>query len=136
MGVPADYKPAIRPLIPWGSTAMPANAPAGTVVSQYWDTNNVWIPLQNNTVQRITLNTNLNPWRNQYLPSILQWGLDASLFKNVALRERLKLRFAADFFNVLNHPGNPNSVGGDGFLNCRSSGNSPRVVQLSLKLDW
>lgn len=136
MGIPADYKPAVTPLIPWGSTALPANAPAGTVVSQYWDTNNVWIPLQNNTVQRIGYNTGLNPWRNQYLPSVLQWNLDASLFKNIPLRERLNARFAADFFNVFNHPGNPNTVGGDGFLNTRASGNSPRVLQLSLRLDW
>jgi hypothetical protein len=48
----------------------------------------------------------------------------------------VNVRFAADFFNVLNHPGNPNSVGGDGFLNTRSSGTNPRVLQLSLRLDW
>jgi hypothetical protein len=136
MGIPADYKPAVTPLIPWGSTAMPANAPAGTVVSQYWDTNNVWIPLQNGTVQRTSYSTGLNPWRNQYLPSVLQWNLDASLFKNLPLHERLNARFAADFFNVFNHPGNPNTVGADGFLNCRASGNSPRVLQLSLRLEW
>lgn len=40
-GIPANYKPAETPLIPWGSTAMPANAPAGTNVSSYWDTNTV-----------------------------------------------------------------------------------------------
>jgi hypothetical protein len=115
---------------------MPANAPAGTVVSQYWDTNNVWIPLQNGTVQRTSYSTGLNPWRNQYLPSVLQWNLDASLFKNLPLHERLNARFAADFYNVFNHPGNPNTVGADGFLNCRASGNSPRVLQLSLRLEW
>jgi hypothetical protein len=106
------------------------------VVSQFWDTNNVWIPLQNNTVQRTGYNPGLNPWRNQYLPSVLQWNQDASLFKNFPIRERLTLRFAADFFNVFNHPGNPNSVGGDGFLNCRASGTNPRVLQLSLRLEW
>ena len=30
MGVPANYKPAAAPLIPWGQTALPPNAPAGT----------------------------------------------------------------------------------------------------------
>src|ERR1700754_871636 len=29
-GVPANYKPAQVPLIPWGSTDLPANAPANT----------------------------------------------------------------------------------------------------------
>src|SRR5207237_9471157 len=41
MGVPADFNPAGQALIPWGSTAMPANAPAGTDVSKFWDTNTV-----------------------------------------------------------------------------------------------
>ena len=30
-----------------------------------------------------------------------------------------------DFFNVLNHPGNPNSVGGNGMLTTQSSGREP-----------
>ncbi len=136
MGIPADYKPAVAPLIPWGSTTLPPNAPSNLNISQYWDTNNVWIPLKDNTVQRVDYNNNLHPWRNQYLPSVLQWGLDASLFKNIPIREPINLRFAADFFNVFNHPGNPNTVGGDGFLNTRSSGQSPRILQLSLRLDW
>jgi hypothetical protein len=135
-GVPANYKPAVTPLIPYGSAAMPANAPAGTVVSSYWDTNNVWIPLQDGSVQRISYNNNLHPWRNQYMPSIRQWGLDASLYKNLPISERVRARFNIDAFNVFNHPGNPNSVGGDGFLNCRSSGQNPRTLQVSLHLDW
>jgi hypothetical protein len=135
-GIPADYKPAITPLIPWGTTMLPANAPANTNISQYWDTNNVWIPLKNGTAQIVAFNNNLNPWRNQYLPSVIQWNVDASLLKNVTFYERYDLRFAADFFNVFNHPNNPNSVGGDGFLNCRASGLSPRILQLSLRLTW
>jgi hypothetical protein len=31
---------------------------------------------------------------------------------------------------------NPNTVGGDAFLNTRSSGNAARVVQLGLRLNW
>src|SRR5205823_2128196 len=72
MGVPANYKPSVAPLIPWGSTALPANAPANTVVSSFWDTNNVWIPLSDGTVQRVAYNDGLHPWRNQYMPSIRQ----------------------------------------------------------------
>jgi len=136
MGVPADYKPAVTPLIPWGSTTLPPNAPANTNIASFWDTNNVWIPLKDGTVQRVTYDTGLHPWRNQRKPSIRQWGLDASLFKNIPINERFKLRLNGDFFNVFNHPNNPNSVGGDGFLNCRSSGSDPRVLQLSLRLEW
>jgi len=136
MGVPADYRPAVTPLIPWGSTTLPPNAPANTNIASFWDTNNVWIPLKDGTVQRVTYDTGLHPWRNQRKPSIRQWGLDASLFKNIPINERFKLRLNGDFFNVFNHPNNPNSVGGDGFLNCRSSGSDPRVLQLSLRLEW
>lgn len=136
MGIPSNYKPAVTPLIPWGTTTMPANAPAGTNISQYWDTNNVWIPLKDNTVQRVGYDNGMNPWRNQYISGVRQWGLDASLFKNFPITERFTLRFNADFFNVLNHPGNPNSIGGDGFLNTRSSGQDPRMLQLSLRLRW
>ena len=104
-GVPADYKPAVTPLIPYGSTTLPANAPANLNISSYWDTNNVWIPLKNGTTQMVAYNPGLNPWRNQYMPGVRQWQQDASLFKNIPIHERISLRFTADFFNVFNHPG-------------------------------
>jgi len=135
-GVPASYKPAVTPLIPWGSTTMPANAPAGTNVSTYWDTNTVWIPLKNGTVVRTTYNPNLNPFVNQWVPGVLQWSQDASLFKVIPINERVNIRFNADFFNVFNHPGNPNTVNADGVEVIRSSGNSPRTLQLSLCLTF
>lgn len=136
LGIPADYKPAVTPLIPWGSTTLPPNAPSNTNISSYWDTNNVWIPLNTGAVQRVGYNPGLHPWQNQRLPSVRQWNLDASLFKNVQLTERFNLRFNADFFNVLNAPNNPNSVGGDGMLTTRNSGIPARMLQLSLRLSW
>jgi len=136
MGVPANYKPAAQPLIPWGSTAMPANAPAGTVVSQFWDTNTVWLPLNNGTVQRTTFNDNLHPWRHQYMPGVPQWFPHASLFKFVKVNDRVAVRFNVDFFNVFNTPNNPNSIGGDGVLATRNSGSGARVTQLGLRLIW
>jgi hypothetical protein len=135
-GVPADYKPAAAPLIPWGATALPPNAPASTNISSFRDTNTVWIPLQDGTVQRATFNDNLHPWRNQYLPSVRQWGLDASLFKSIAIGERVRIRFNADFFNVLNVRGNPNSVAATGILNTFNSGQPARELQLTLRLSW
>jgi hypothetical protein len=136
MGVPADYKPAVTPLIPWGSTTLPPNAPANTVMSQNWDTNNVWIPLNNGTVQRLGYNDNLHPWRNQVMTGVNQWGVDASLYKNITFRERVNFRIGADFFNVFNIAGNPNSIGGDGFLNAQNSGNAARVLQFNGRISW
>jgi hypothetical protein len=136
MGVPSNYKPAATPLIPYGSTALPANAPSNTVISQFWDTNTVWIPLTDGTVQRTSFDNGLNPWRNQYFPGPLQWFQDASLIKSTHLTEKITLRFNADFFNVFNHPNNPTGVAGNGILDTRNSGGAARLTQLALRLNW
>jgi hypothetical protein len=136
MGVPADYKPAVAPLVPWGSTALPPNAPANTDVSGFWDTNSVWIPLNNGTVQRTLYNDNLHPFRLQYIPSTLQWNLDSSVFKAIPIKESMVFRFNVDFFNVFNHPGNPSAVAATGILGTRNSGVSPRVLQLTGRFTW
>jgi hypothetical protein len=102
----------------------------------WYGTNTVWITLKNGTVQRTTFNDNLHPWRQQYLPSVRQWGLDASLFKRIPITERVILRLNGDFFNVFNHPGNPNSVGSTGLLSTRSSGWGARQVQVTARLTW
>jgi hypothetical protein len=135
MGVPADYKPAVTPLIPWGSTALPANAPANTAVSTYWDTDTVWVPLENGATQRIEYNPNLHPFRNQYIGGPLQWNLDASIFKRIRIRESAELRFTIDAFNVFNHPNTP--IGGSsGILDTRGQSNASRELQLSVRLSW
>ena len=136
MGVPDNYKPAGQPLIPWGSTALPAGAPAGTAVATFWDTNTVWLPLNNNTIQRTTFDNGLHPWRNQYFPGPLQWFQDASLIKSMRLSERVVLRFNADFFNIFNHPNNPTAVAGNGILSTQNSGGPARLTQLALRLTW
>jgi len=136
MGVPSDYKAAFAPLIPWGQTALPPNAPAGTNVSGFWDTNSVWIPLNNGQVQRVDYNDNLHPWRNQYVIAPWQWFQDASAAKFFRLRERASLRFSIDFFNIFNHPNNSTSPGSNGVLSLRNSGSGARVTQLGLRLIW
>ena len=137
MGIPADYKPAGEPLIPW-----PKNPNKSDPNYSWYGTNTVWIPLKNGVTQRIAYNNNLHPWRQQYFPSVRQWGLDASLFKRVAITERLSLRLNGDFFNVLNHPGNPNSLttanalSTAGVLSVRNSGSGARQVQVTARLTW
>ncbi len=131
MGIPAGYKPAVTPLIPWPAVPDPKDP-----MYSFYGSNNVWIPLKNGTTQRVGYNSGLHPWRNQVLPGVRQWGLDASLFKSIPVTESIVLRFNADFFNVLNRPGNPNSIAGDGMLSTRSSGQNPRVLQLSLRVSW
>ena len=101
----------------------------------YYGGNTLWVPLNNGNVQRTTWN-GLQPLRNQFLPSVLQWWLSASLYKNIPITERISARLSGDFFNVLNHPGNPSSVAQTGILSTQNSGNSPRQIQLTLRLTW
>lgn len=135
MGVPDNYKAAGKPLIPWGATTAP-NMPAGTNLSGFWDTNNVWIPLNNGQVQRVTFADNMHPWQNQFFRAPNQWGLDASIFKFTSITEKVTLRFNADFFNVLNHPNDPIAVDQTGVLTTRNSGSAARVMQLTARLIW
>jgi hypothetical protein len=131
MGVPEGYKPAAEPLLPW-----PHNPNRNDPMYQYFGTNTVWVTLKDGTPQRTTYNPGIHAWQQQYMPGIRTWGLDASLFKTVKLTEKVALRFNADFFNVLNHPGNPNNIAASGILNTQSSGNGARQTQLSLRLNW
>jgi hypothetical protein len=71
-------------------------------------------------------------------PGFSNW--DVAALKNFRLRESLNLQFRSEFFNVLNHPsfGNPNAnisntarVG-----TITGTSNSPRVVQLALRLEF
>jgi hypothetical protein len=139
MGVPADYKPVQVPLIPWGSTTLPLNAPANTNVASYWDTNNVWIPMKDGSAPQMTSYApGLHPWRNQGRHGIARtWITDASLFKTIRFTESVNMRLNVDFFNVLNAPGNANgSPASTGVISARSSTNSPRVLQLSIRVSW
>jgi len=131
MGVPDSYRPAGEPLIPW-----PKNPNRNDPLFPFYGSNTVFVTLRNGAVQRTTYNNGLHPWRQQYLPGVRNWGQDASLFKTIPITERVLLRFNADFFNVFNMPGNPNSIGGDGILSTRNSGIGARELQLTLRLSW
>ena len=132
MGVPENYKPAQQPIIP-----MPAGGPiAGDPMAAFYESNTVWVPMANGQTQRTGLDTNLHPWRNQYITAPNVFTLDGSLFKNTRINERFNLRFNADFFNVLNRAGLvlPNSS--SGILSLQNSGQGARELQLGLRLSW
>ena len=86
------------------------------------------------------------------------WNTDLSVIKNIPIHERVRLQFRAEAFNALNHPNfdNPRDAS-VGSPNIQSSvfagtccatvappttqtiiqtGESPRVIQLALKLDF
>ncbi len=86
------------------------------------------------------------PRRFFHGPGINNW--DVALLKDTELKERMKLQFRAEFFNVFNHTqfgavngninsGLPNFVNGvnqGGTFGMVTSANPPRIGQLSLKL--
>jgi hypothetical protein len=131
MGVPSDYKPSTQPVFA---------TPAGGVSSSdpnkaYYETNTTWVTLKDGSVVRTTLDPNLHPFRNQYVMGPWTFGLDASAFKSIPITERVVLRLNADFFNVLNNPGLM-QPGSDGIATTQYSANTPRQLQLTLRLTW
>jgi hypothetical protein len=137
-GIPSNYVPYATPLIPYGQTALPPNAPEGTNVSSFWNTNTVWVPLQNGTVARTTYGGFLDPFQNQFMLGPWLWNVQASAFKIIRLNERFQVRFNADFLNnVFNMPGtNLPSSGSNGIESQQTSANSPRVLQLTMRLTF
>ncbi|MBI3684590.1 MAG: TonB-dependent receptor [Acidobacteria bacterium] len=132
MGVPSNYSPAHRPIFP-----TPANGGSSSDPNfPFYETNTVFVQMKDGTLQRTTLDTNLHPWRNQFIPGPRSWGLDASLFKNTPITERVALRFNADFFNVLNMPGLGQPDSSAGILSLQNSANEARQLQLTLRLTW
>jgi hypothetical protein len=131
MGMPQGYQPVAQPIFPTPADGGSASDPNRS----YYETNTTWVTLANGVIQRTTMDTGLNPRRNQFVLGPWSFNVDASLFKRVQLTERVSLRFNADFFNVLNDPGlaQPSS---DGIVSKRLSSNSPRNLQLTLRLTW
>src|SRR5215210_5393684 len=98
MGIPADYKPGVQPLLPYPEDYLTRTGTTDPLFN-FYGTNTVFVPLKNGTTQRTTL-SGLLPLRQQYLPSVRQWNLDASLFKSIPINERFNARLNVDFFNV------------------------------------
>ncbi len=76
------------------------------------------------------------------LPDVRVDGIrnfDLSLFKDFAIRERMKLQFRSEFLNAFNTPrfGGPStSVTSSAFGTISSQANAPRQIQFGLKLLW
>jgi hypothetical protein len=131
-GLPANLKPAVTPLVPYGTP--------GAATGDY-DTNNVYIILNNGVRQQVAYNTGLNPFRNQYRLGPFNWVMDSSIRKTFKFTEsgRVNLRVALDVFNVLNNPG-LNTPGTNGIVDVNSSfgayGFVPRQAQGSFRLEF
>jgi hypothetical protein len=124
MGVPSNYVPLGTPLYP---------TPASGGSNSLYETNNVFITLKNGNQVEVPLNTNLNPYRNQYFLGPFAYAQNASLFKAIPISEAVRLRFEVDFFNVFNAQG-LNQPATYGISSLQTSAKSPRALQLTLRL--
>jgi hypothetical protein len=64
-------------------------------------------------------------------------NVDASLFKNIPIKERLRIQFRAEFFNFLNHPNFSNpaaTFNTASFGNITSTSTENRDIQFGLRL--
>ena len=64
------------------------------------------------------------------------WNDDLSIYKHFSVKERFDIRFAADFFNAFNHPNDVPPITVSGFQNLGLQTNPPRVIQLSLRVEY
>jgi len=126
-GVPSNYTPSNVPVNP--------ARPTGTVDNNFNNTNNVFVRLNNGTNQLVALDTGLHPWRNQAMPGPWLTNVTGSVFKTVAIAERVFLRLNVDAFNLFNQPGMP-LPGADGLLSLRTSAQAARVLQYTARLTW
>ena len=132
MGVPDTYVPFQAPILPTPRNGGIASDPNFA----FYESNTVFVPLKDGTTQRTTYDTGLHPLQNQFALAPMIWNMAASAFKSVRLTERTYLRVNADFLNnVFNMPGTQ-VPGGDGVILNRTSANSPRVLQLTMRLTW
>jgi hypothetical protein len=124
-GVPSNYVPVTSPI----NRAVVGGDP------NFNNTNNVYVPLKNGTQQLVSLDTGLNPYRNQWFPGPWLTNLSASVYKTVAFTERVKLRINLDAFNVLNQPGLP-TPSSEGIISLRTSAQGARVLQYTARITW
>jgi hypothetical protein len=128
------------------SDYVPYQSPIDTTVgTANYNTNNVLVNLSNGTqsVQGYSPYPSGasgpatgNPYSHTFINGPINWTIDTSLFKVLPITERVNLRFNMDVFNALNMQGYANPDATTGIESLQTSANSPRQVQLTLRLTF
>ena len=122
-----------------GTIASPAVRPAGPDCSGNF-VGNLAVTLSNGTCYNAPFSGLYNPNPRDNILGPGAWNDDLSAYKHFRVRERLDIRFAADFFNAFNHPNDvpPNPISGlqDLGFQLTSGGYGPRVIQFSLRAEF
>lgn len=138
-GLPSDYQPYSAPI----NTDYNPSTPCGKAQDKYYNTNDVQINLANGKtdVQGFDPGPNgggwgINPWAKTFLNGPMNYTVDLSVFKVFPITERVRMRFNADAFNALNVQGYNNPSNSDGIENMLKSYNTPRQIQLTMRLEF
>ena len=125
-----------------GSPVIPAARPAGPNCTGAFN-GKLAVTLADGTCYDAPFSGFYNPSPRDNIIGPGAWNDDFSIYKVFKIKERLDVRFAADFFNAFNHPNDvpPNTTNGlqDLSLQQTTSGgglNDPRVIQLSLRVEF
>jgi hypothetical protein len=126
-GVPSSYVPVVNNINP--------AVAAGTIDANFNNTNNVFVKLKDGTNQLVGYDTGLNPLRNQFVNGPWITNLSGSIYKRVAITEKVNLRINLDAFNLLNQPGigTPST---EGIISLRNSAQGARVMQYTARITW
>ncbi|HEY1744296.1 MAG TPA: TonB-dependent receptor [Granulicella sp.] len=131
-GVPTGYSAYNGPLI-----RTPANGGSPSDPNyKYYDTNSIVVPLKNGSTVRTTYSPDYSPTQNWSIQGPFNGTMDASAFKEINITRRVVFQLNADFFNVLNMQGLNNPSASTGLISLRTSYNTPRVFQLTGRINW
>jgi len=138
-GLPSGWTPYSSPL----DTNYNPTTPCGKAADKYYNTNDVQVNLLDGSTDNQGYSpgpTSTTPWRKTLMQGPKNFVADLSVFKIFPITENTRLRFNMDTFNVFNVQGLNNPNGSDGTLGFvpqySSSHNSPRQIQLTLRLEF
>ena len=133
-GLSSNWVPYSSPI----DTTCSAPVNGKTVTDKYFGQQEVQIAMPGKAPVDIAYNPgpNINPYSRTVLQGPFLWSADASLFKVFPLTERMNLRMNVDAFNVFNVQGQGNPNGTDGVQTFLSSANTPRQIQLTMRLSF
>ncbi len=100
-------------------------------------TNQVTVALADGTTRQVNYYGGAyNPNARNFIKGPGWWNVDFTAFKNFNFTEGTQLRLQADFFNVFNHPNDPDPDGTTGLQDLWRQSNDPRIIQLGVRFTW
>lgn len=146
-GLPSDYTPYQTPSDQGCSAPQVVKGVLQTVTDKYYGANEVNMTLANGKTVAVgyqpypTSNTGVdsagaNPFSHTVLPGPFFWTADLSLFKVFPIGDKANLRLNVDAFNAFNVQGYNNPSGTTGLQSLTSSKNTPRQIQLTMRLTF